>query len=179
MHEVTYEESRNIISDGDFVFVCNGKTLWSRITQRATASDTHHCGIAFWIRDCRYKSRLMIVEAHPSGRRIVSLSSYQDKTFEVISSPVDWEMHCDPLLDNTGIIPYSFREYAWIGLTEVFNIQRKVDDPGEVCSKMVAEYCKSAGYDLGTTDISPGRLKKRLLELNAGFEHKCKVSQSI
>lgn len=176
MKVITYEQARNVISDGDIVFVNNGTSIWSKLTQLVTGSETYHCGIAFWIRDARYKSRLMIVEANPSGRRIVSLSSYQAHDLEVLSSPVDWEMYCDPVLDNTGVIPYSIIEYVWIGLRELFNIYRRHDDFGEVCSKMIAEYCKAGGYNL-VTDISPGKLKTTLLAL--GFGYKCKVTKEV
>ena len=172
MKVITYEQARNVISDGDIIFVNNGKSIWSKLTQLVTSSETFHCGIAFWIRDSRYKSRLMIVEANAKGRRIVSLSSYSAHDLDILGSTVDWEMHCDPVLDNTGAIPYSFIEYVWIGLREVFGIVRRKDDFGEVCSKMVAEYCKAAGYDL-VTDVSPGKLKTELLRL--GFDYKCRV----
>lgn len=172
MKVITYEQARNVISDGDIVFVNNGKSIWSKLTQFVTSSETYHCGIAFWIRDSRYKSRLMIVEANAQGRRIVTLSSYRAHDLEILGSPVDWEMHCDDILDNTGVVPYSFVEYVWIGLRELFGINRRKDDFGEVCSKMIAEYCKRAGYSL-VTDVSPGKLKTELLAL--GFAHKCRV----
>lgn len=173
MKAINYEQARNLIADGDVVFVKNGKTIWSKLTQEVTDSNIYHCGLAFWVRDPRYKSRLFIVEAAKGGRRIVSLSNYSSHELDVIKLPVDWEMHCDPVLENTGAIPYSYIEYIWIGLLELFRIRRKEDDLGEVCSKMVAKYCKEGGMTL-ETDISPAKLKSVLMQL--GCELKCTVA---
>lgn len=178
MKVISYEQARNVISDGDLVFFKNGPTIWSKATKIGTGFSEYHCGIAFWVRDARYKSRLFIVEAHQGGRRIVSLSSYQKFEFDVIASPLDWEMHCDPVLDGCGVIPYSYVEYAWIGALELCGIKRRgEDDYGEVCSKMVANYCKAGGIDVGNTDISPGKLKQTLLE--RGCELKAIVSNKV
>jgi hypothetical protein len=129
------------------------------------------------MRDPLYKCRLFVVEANGGGRRIVSMSSYANHEMDVITSPVDWIRNCDPVLDLTGAIPYSNFEFIAIGLLEVFGIRRRKDDFGEVCSKMIAEYCKSAGIELPTTDISPAKLKTTLLEL--GFEERCTVVPSV
>lgn len=175
---VSYEQARNVIQDGDLIFFKNGTTIWSDMTQALTKSPIFHCGIAFWIRDPLYKSRLMVVEANVGGRRIVSLSSYQKHGMEVIASPADWVRHCDPILDNTGAVAYSKAEFVAIGLLEKFGIRFGKNDPlGEVCSEMIAEYCKSAGIDLPTTDISPAKLHSTLLEL--GCEHRCTVIQNV
>ena len=173
MKDINYEQARNVISDGDIVFVRDGESVWSKLTQKVTSSDVYHCGIAFWVRDPLYKSRLFMVEAHRGGRRIVSLSSYAKHPMYIFNAPASWEKHCDPILDNTGVIPYSYIEYVWIGLLELFRIRRNQDDFGEVCSKMVANYCKEAGLEL-ETDISPGRLKNILLEL--GCTLKCSIT---
>lgn len=61
MKVIDYAQSRNFISDGDIVFVRNGESVWSKLTQAVTHSDVYHCGIAFWVRDPRYPSRLFLV----------------------------------------------------------------------------------------------------------------------
>jgi hypothetical protein len=119
----------------------------------------------------------MIVEASQGGRRIVSLSSYAAHEMDVLASPLDWVKYCDAVLDNTGAVPYSKTEFIAIGMLEAFGIRRRKDDKGEVCSKMIAEYCKSAGLDMPTTDISPAKLKSTLLEL--GFEQRCTILPSV
>ena len=174
MKVVEYEHARNYIENGDLIFFKNGGSIWSRMTQALTKSPIYHCGIAFWMRDPLYQCRLFVVEASQGGRRIVSLSSYDKHEMDVIASPVDWIKHCDPVLDLTGRVPYSKLEFIAIGLLEAFGIRRRKDDVGEVCSKMIAEYCKSAGIELPTTDISPAKLKTTLLEL--GFEQRCTVN---
>lgn len=176
MKVVNYEQARNEIHDGDLIFFKNGDSIWSHMTEALTKSPIYHCGIAFWIRDPLYKSRLMVVEANQGGRRIVSLSSYSKHEYDVLASPLDWVKYCDEVLDNTGAVPYSKIEFVAIGLLEAFGIRRRKDDKGEVCSKMIAEYCKSAGTELETTDISPAKLKSTLLEL--GFEQRCTVVPS-
>lgn len=166
MKNLSYENARNYIEDGDIVFVRKGTTLYSRLTQFATDSDTYHVGIAFWVRDPVYKSRLFIVEASQGGRRIVSLSSYAKHPMDIIGAPISWEQNCDDILDNTGLVPYSLREAIWIGLLEMFNLRRTADDLGEVCSKMVAKYLVKGGVPLPATDVSPARLKALLQSLN-------------
>jgi hypothetical protein len=170
MNIVTYEQARNLIQDGDLVFVKKGKSIWSKLTQLVTKSDVYHCGIAFWVRDPVYKSRLFIVEAFRGGRRIVSLSSYAKHPIDIIGSPISWEKNCDEVLDNTGLVPYSIPEYVWIGLRELLRIKRDDadDDYGEVCSKMVAKYLVRGGVML-ETDISPGKLEEKLLQMQFDF----------
>lgn len=177
MKVVNYEQAKSLISDGDLIFFKNGGTIWSRMTQFLTKSPIYHCGIAFWIRDPLYASRLMVVEASIGGRRIVTLSSYEKHEMDVIASPAEWEKYCDPVLEKTGAIPYSKLEFIAIGLLEAFGVRRRKDDFGEVCSKMIAEYCKTAGIELPTTDISPAKLKSTLLEL--GFAQRCTVVPSV
>jgi hypothetical protein len=177
MKVVSYEQARNVIQDGDFIFFKNGNSIWSLLTEAVTDSPIYHCGIAFWIRDPLYKSRLMVVEASNGGRRIVSLSSYAKHEMDVVASHLDWVKYGEPVLDKTGAVPYSKFEFIAIGLLEKFGIRRRKDDEGEVCSKMIAEYCKSAGVELPTTDISPAKLKTTLLAL--GFEERCTVTASI
>lgn len=177
MKTLNYEQARNYVEDGDIIFVRKGTSIWSKLTQLVTKSDTYHCGIAFWVRDPVYKSRLFIVEAHQGGRRIVSLSSYAQHPMDVIGSPISWEQYCDDLLDNTGLIPYSIVEYVWIGLLEKFRIRRKVDDFGEVCSKMVAKYLVRGGISLAETDISPGNLRSVLQR--EGYEIKFVIDDTV
>ena len=172
MKNLTYEQARNYIEDGDVLFMRKGNSFWSKLIRLVTGSDVYHCGIAFWVRDPVYKSRLFVVEAHAGGRRIVSLSTYANQPMDVLASTVPWEQYCDDLLSNTGRVPYSLLEFLWIGAIELFGIRRHTDDLGEVCSKMVALHFQRAGLDL-ETDVSPGRLREILLNLN--FQHKFSI----
>lgn len=176
MKAIDYAQARTEICDGDLIFVRGGKSFWSRVIQKATGSDVFHCGIAFWVRDPRYPSRLFILEAHQGGRRIISLSSYAQHSMVVIVSPTEWNLVCDVMLDKAGSVPYSLLEFMWIGALELFGIRRKVDDEGEVCSKMVALYCKQGGMEI-ETDISPAALKTFLID--AGNEIRCMISNKL
>lgn len=173
-----YEHCRDFIRTGDVVFFKNGTTLASKLTQVSTRSPYFHVGIAFWINDPEYKPRLMIVEAHPGGRRIVSLSSYADHAMDIISFSGSWYSQCDAILDRTGAVPYGYENYVSIGLKELFGLTGWIGNKvrnlrGQVCSELVAEYAIASGLRV-ERQVSPGLLFKQLRQL--GFEPRVSVT---
>ena len=148
-----YAECRSRIKTGDIIYFSGGTSIASRLTQMVTKSPYFHVGMAFWIRDPMYASRLMIVEAHSGGRRIVSLSSYVGYGMSVLSFDNKWAVMADTLLDNTGAIPYSYFNYVGIGLKELFGVKQFMLDEirvlrGQVCSELVSEYLQGCGISV-------------------------------
>ncbi len=165
---VAYSDARNLIKNGDLVYIAKGTSIWSKITEFVTGSPYYHCGIAFWIRDEAFSPHLMMLESHQGGRRIVTLSSYAEHPMDVVAAPIDWNQYCTDFIENTGIIQYSIREYIAIGFLEKLGIRLHIGKKQEVCSKMVALYLAQAGIDI-EWNISPGKLFKRVIQL--GFSH--------
>lgn len=161
-HIMTYDEARESIVDGDIVFVAGGTSIWNKLTQLVTFSPYFHVGIAFWMRDSAYESRLFMVEAHNGGRRIVSLSSYADRPMTVVASEVPYRTYAKELLDKSGSVKYSIKDFIAIGLTETFKLKIR-NASGEVCSEMVARALNNGNLYLPVL-LSPGALYRRLVD---------------
>ncbi len=157
----TYDAVRDQIQDGDIVFVGHGTSVFSRLTEFVTRSPFFHVAIAFWMRDAEYESRLMLVEAHQGGRRIVTASAYQVYPMKIVQSDVPFTAYSRDLLDRAGSVPYGYLDYVAIGMRELFGV--KMDNfKGEVCSEMVAASLNKGGHYLPTL-ISPAKLYDRLV----------------
>lgn len=153
-----YAEVRDTIKTGDLVFVCGAKSLFSWLITAVTRSSYSHVGIACWLYDNETQSpMLFIVEAAPSGRRLVSMSHYGYKRpMAIVKSPIVWEAYRRDLMDNTGNIAYGYFDLFAIGLKELFGIKSK-DFDGEVCSEMVATVLNCNGFYIDEM-VSPGKL---------------------
>lgn len=159
---MNYEEARESIIDGDIVFIANGTSIWNKLTQLVTRSPFYHVGIAFWMRDSAYESRLFIVEAHNGGRRLVNLSSYAAHSMTVIASEVPYLSYSKDLLDRAGSVKYSIKDFLAIGIIELLKIKVR-NASGEVCSEMVARALNKGNLYLPVL-ISPGALFTRLVK---------------
>ncbi len=168
----SYLEARELIQNGDIVFIKNGTSIWSKLTQLVTRSRMYHTGIAFWVRDPAFNPHLFLLETHKGGRRIVTLSSYEKHAMEVIEAPLDWSTYCGDFIENTGLIDYSIEEYVAIGLWELFKVRVKTGKLSEVCSKLVALYLNQHPEIEIETNISPGRLYETL----RGLGHRTRLS---
>lgn len=169
----TYEEARVLIEDGDIVFVKSGNSISAKLIKFFLASEYNHVCFAFWFEDNRYKTpRLLDIEEHLGGQRIVNLSMYKDRELEVVKNPFDWYSMGGEILDDTGSIPYGYGDFITIGLRETFNLKLK-NLRGQVCSEMIALWLKKQGVKLETTLVSPGKLRQLLLD--RGFKVKFSV----
>lgn len=159
-----YEEHYTQISSGDLVFIGGAKSLFSWIISAVTRSVFSHVGIACWMYDhCGEEPELFIIEASPSGRRLVSMSHYgMKRPMTVIKSPIEWNLYRKTLLAGTGRIPYGYLDLIGIGLRETLRIKTK-DFDGEVCSEMVATVLNANGFPIEKLQ-SPGRLYRTLLK---------------
>lgn len=161
---VPYEQHFSRIASGDLVFIGGAKSLFSWLISAVTRSVFSHVGIACWMYDhCGEQPELFIIEASPSGRRLVSMTHYGLKRpMTVIKSPVEWNLYRKMLLDGTGRIPYGYLDLIGIGLRETLRIKTK-DFDGEVCSEMVATVLNTHGFSIDPL-LSPGNLYRTLLE---------------
>ena len=170
---VGYKLGRNLIDDGDIVFVRNKKTITARVIQFFTRSPYSHVGIAFWV-EIEKQPRLMIVEAQgKTKRRILNMSFYSENQLDVIQAPKEWKFVYNKALEKLGKVDYGYFEAAYVGLREFllqyFKITLPTKDlPGQICSEFVASV-----YDLKRVHISPALLAKELL--NAGYKLKVKI----
>lgn len=168
MNFSSYDEVRDVIQDGDIVFI---KGSWRSIPQSLimffTKSDIYHVGVAFWM-NTNSGRRLMLVEASgKSQRRIVNLGYYANYKMCVLSSPVKWEDIEDQAFMKIGYEKYGFIEAAYIGLREtmfrLFKLKLPATDlPFEVCSSFVAKL-----IGMGDYIISPQALYDRLLGMGS------------
>lgn len=160
----TFDSAYGSIRTGDIVFINGAKGLFSWLITTVTRSSFSHVGIACWLCDFASGSpMLFIVEAAPSGRRVVSMSHYgRRRPMTVVASPVEWTAYRSELLENTGNEPYGYLDLIGIALKELFGLRTK-DFDGEVCSEMVADVLNANGFKIEDPP-SPGKLYQFLME---------------
>ena len=161
---VPYDDALCTIRTGDIVFVTGATGMLSWLITSIGRTQFSHVGIACWMYDlASAKPTLFIIEAAPSGRRLVSLSHYGHKrTMAVIASPIEWSIYQRELLEGTGDAPYGYLDLIRIALTEMFGIRTR-DFNGEVCSEMVATVLNANGFPIDDTP-SPGQLYRTLID---------------
>lgn len=158
-------EDRDLVSDGDILFIKNDPSLTSKIIRFFTKSQYSHCGIAFWIHSSGTK-RLMMVEAQNSTkRRIVNASNYDYENIDVVSGQKLWSEIESEALMGLGLVNYNVMEAIEVGAKEFmlkfFNVNLPIskDEPGEICSQFIA---KVEGFD--NIMISPAGLYEALIK---------------
>lgn len=163
MEGLTYEQARDIIQDGDIVFLHGTHKSWvQNIIMAFTASTYTHVCIAFWI-TLGGEERLMCVEAQSNtARRILSMSFYEDRKFTVLASPNDWSMVREDVLARVGKVHYSITSAIYVGIREWLLRTCNISLPSlqlsnEICSEFVATV-----VGLEDVDISPQCLYEQL-----------------
>lgn len=162
--EGNYGAARDYIQDGDLLYIRDGTSPWSLLTQLITRSPHYHVGIAVWMTDGCARRRLMILEAQVGGRRLVTLSTYMHRGMDVVRPIFDFGSYSDEFIEFTGKIPYSIQDYIAIGMLELLRI-RLGNFRGEVCSELVSNYLsRSTAFADIPTQLSPGKQYKWLAE---------------
>lgn len=171
MTRLTYDEARNVIQDGDIVFI-NGS--WrdpiSAAVMFFTASTYSHVCIAFWV-PTAIGRLLMCVEAQGrTRRRIFPLSYYADQTFTVVAAPKSWDDVKHNALSKVGHADYGMIEAIYVGLREfvarTFGYSLPIRPHNkEYCSALVA-----AVYGLPDVHGSPQVLYDQLLTVSSTRE---------
>ena len=164
MNNAAYTYLRSKIKSGHIVFF--GAQTWKqKIVTLFTGGKFSHCGIAVWLTD-GVEDRLMLIEATHGGRRVVSLSSYANRFFNVLDVGLKYSDIATDIMSQTGAVPYGNLDFVKIGLKDLmlkFGIKTMLpDSPGEVCSEFVAETLAKAGFPLQDCLISPSDLYKEL-----------------
>lgn len=164
---IPYDQARDLIQDGDIVFIADHKGPVSAVIETLTKSMFSHCNIAFWV-EIGGEKRLLCVEAQGgTKRRIVNLSYYQSngsKFLYVVTPPKAWKDVAGVALEKLGQADYSYLEALYVGFREFllkyFNIKLKeVDLKGEICSEFIARV-----YELNNKVVSPQLLFEELME---------------
>jgi hypothetical protein len=171
-----YEEARHLIQSGDLVFFGTDKTLLGRFISWWSGSHYTHAAIAVRMSPIGCSAdRVLIIEEHTGGQRIINLSAglVGRRSTIIIAAPVDWSLYGDKLLDSTGAVEYAYAALIQIGLREKFGLKLK-DIKGEVCSEMVAQVLKFHGIAIPTTQVSPGFLLELLTTL--GFKQRVEIT---
>ena len=157
---MNYEQLRSQAQDGDIVFFHTNPRDWmSRLTGLVTRSRFSHAAFVFWYRD-----RLMIVESTThQGSRIVTMSTYADREFELIKAPLLWSSIEDQALKQSGRASYGWWSAIYIGIREWLFTHAHIKLPPDrdnrnlACSEFVA-----LTLGLEDPDISPGNLYNQL-----------------
>lgn len=161
-----YDQVRDMICDGDVVFVSKQHGFVSALIRFFTRSKFSHCTIAFWVDVCDEK-RLMCIEAQGgTRRRILNLSFYQQKgmTLYVVTPPKDWCSVAHTALEKLGEVKYGYFEAFYVGIREWmlknFRIKfKEIQFDGEICSEFIART-----YGLKEVAVSPELLFEQLME---------------
>lgn len=160
----TYDAARDVISDGDIVFIHGTDTILRKIVTAVTDSEFPHVVIAFWA-EIGGTRKLMCVEAIAgSKRRIVNLSYYSECHLTVIKAPAPWSSVMPFAFKRLGIAQYGWIGAFYIGLREVILrntgiLLKARNTPHEVCSEFIAQV-----YHIPDTCVSPQKLFEKLTE---------------
>lgn len=159
-----YLDIRERIRSGDLIFF-KAEKLTQKFITAFTGGSYSHCGIAVWVEE-NGKNRLMLAESNKGGRRLVSLSSYSDRSFTVVRVAMDYSLVSDYVTESTGVVQYSYLDFILIGLKDLMvklGVQIWVPNaPGDVCSEFLAHVLQMLGFALDSLLVSPSSLFKEL-----------------
>jgi hypothetical protein len=166
MNSYAYDQLRGSVKAGQLVFF--KATKWNqKLITLITGGKYSHCGMAVWLTD-GVSSRLMLIEATNGGRRIISLSHYADRSFEVIDVKLNYPDIAEEVLEHTGL-PYSYIDFIKIGIRDImlrFGIKTHLPNSvGEVCSEFLSNTVQKAGIKVSDALISPSALYKEMKAL--------------
>jgi len=173
MKYFSYKELRDVVCDGDIVFVHGTwKSFISALIMWITNSRFSHVFICFKHQtETTNGTRWLLVEAQKgTKRRILNMSYYEGKTFSIIEAPHKWSLVEDIALEEVGKAKYGLSEAIYVGIMDlmwnVFKIKLpKFNLSTEICSEFVARV-----YDLPEKIVSPQKLWAQLLKL--GYKEK-------
>lgn len=141
---VSYEQGRDLIRDGDLIFVANKKgIILPALVRWSTKSIFSHVAIAFWIETAGVR-RLMAVQAQGGNKRFVMNVSALDKCdLYVVAGPKFWSNIAPIAMAKLDVVPYGWFEAVYVGFREFlmtrFNIIIKEREfTGEICSEFNA-----------------------------------------
>lgn len=147
---VNYLQGRELIQDGDMVFICRHRRKFSFFADTIsffTGSEIYHCGIAVWMKSENGDKRLFLVEADLNNRRIVPLSMYSEHDMIVMALPeeVKYEYFSNELIIPVGVKEYGLGKAVEAGLRKWFLLPR-LSTHGEICSEMCLRMWRIGGF---------------------------------
>jgi len=161
---MSYDDARDLIQDGDIVFVAKKNSIMSSIIEFVTKSHFSHCFIVFWVEVAGQK-RLMCVESQGgTTRRVLNLSYYKNLDLYVVTPTKPWPTVADVALAKLGKEDYGYLEVAYVGLREFLLTRFNIKLPylsvgkGQICSEFVASV-----FDLPEKLVSPQLLFDELM----------------
>lgn len=178
MLEVTYDEARSFIKNGDIIQIYYPSSLrkWNLgnffvypLIHLFTGSQIYHCGVAIWVTTPGGTRRLMLVESSfNGGKRIVPLSLYKGYRMEVHSLPpnISFSGMEEILMRRVGSQSYGILDFLSIGLKEFLKLDIKKNFTGQVCSELCADAWMKVGIPLSSSLVSPGKLRRMLTRLD-------------
>lgn len=164
---MNYNTFRVAVQDGDLIFI-KPKSVWSRFITFITGGSFSHCGIALWLTD-GISAKLFIVEAVASGRRLVSMRYYSNRSLSLLRVGLEYSPATENMLFNTGY-PYGWWDFISVGIKELLLrvgiTSFFLDGRGEICSEFVAKVLRKyvSKFEQLDTHISPSRLYSILAE---------------
>jgi len=147
---MNYLQGRELIQNGDMVFVCRNKKKFSFFANTIsffTRSEIYHCAIAVWMQAESGEKRLFLVEADLNNRRIVPLSIYEGHDMYVLAKPdiVKFEYFSSELIVPVGTQKYGIGKAIEAGLRKYLLLPRLASE-GEICSEMCLRMWRIGGF---------------------------------
>jgi hypothetical protein len=145
-----YLEGRELIQNGDMVFVHRNKKKFSFFANAisfVTRSEIYHCGIAVWMKADSGEKRLFLVEADLNDRRMVPLSLYDQHQMFVLAKPdeVVFDYFSNELIIPVGTQKYNILKAVEAGIRKYLLLPRLATD-GEICSEMCLRMWRIGGF---------------------------------
>ena len=167
MTRLTYEEARDLIQDGDIVFI-HGSWIdpVSAVIMLVTASLFSHVCIAFWVKTNQGKMLMCVESQGQTRRRIFPLSFYGDNKMTVVAGLKPWKTVQNLALSKVGKAEYGMIEAVYVGVKEFVYRHTNYKLPDRPAHK---EYCSTfvaSVYGLETLNVSPQTLYEQLLQVS-------------
>ncbi len=158
-----YAQIRNHVQNGYLIFF-KPRNIFAKLIAICTLGTVSHCGLLVWIKDSRDVPRLIILEGHSGGCRLVTLSYYKGRASHVIDVGLDWGLIENYAYGKTGKTAYSYLDFITIWLKELLirsGLSRwswlVPNTEGEVCSEVVADILQKANFTIDEL-VSPQKL---------------------
>ena len=177
-----YIEGRDLIQDGDIVFVCRPHHKFSFFANTIsffTRSEIYHCGIAVWMKSDSGEKRLFLVEADLNNRRMIPLSYYEKQSMFVLAKPeeVKFEYFSGQMLERIGSEKYNLLKAVEAGVRKYLLLPR-LSLNGEICSEMCLRMWRIGGFTkMNQQLLTPDQLYSELY-VEYGISRRVVINES-
>lgn len=120
--ELTYQEARDLICDGDLVAVITPHNWIGKITQFFTRREYTHVGIAIWV-----DGGLYLAELNGGRNHLTPLSQWEGMDFDVCAMPRGITNIRESIFKWLRLpVDYGYPAFFAIGIKEFFRIKQAV-----------------------------------------------------